>query len=67
MFGGVPEATYDDAIASLLEAENLSLKPWKENKLLVAKSYIKKKDYLQALQWLDRAAELPDVTPEVSC
>lgn len=66
MFSDMPQPTYDDVMASLLEAENLNPHPWKENRLLLAKTYINKKDYQQGLQWLDRAAEVPVITPEVS-
>lgn len=65
LFGQIPEATYADVMASLLEAEKLNPSPWKENRLLLAKTYINQKDYQQGLQWLDRAAEVPIVTPEV--
>lgn len=64
LFGDIPEASYADVVSSLLEAENLNPTPWKENKLLLAKCYVNQGDYKQALQWLDKAAEVPVVTPE---
>ena len=64
--GSMPIATHADVVASLMEAENLNPTPWKENKLLLAKSYIYNGDYQQAVHWLEKAAEVPSVTPEVS-
>uniref|UniRef100_A0A1B6DGK8 Regulator of microtubule dynamics protein 1 n=1 Tax=Clastoptera arizonana TaxID=38151 RepID=A0A1B6DGK8_9HEMI len=64
MFGEIPEASFDEAIASLMKAEELNQSQWKENKLLVAKCYIGKSDYKKALKWLDKALEVASTTPQ---
>lgn len=67
LFGEIPSARFDEAIASLLKTEELNVTPWKENKLLIAKCYIGECDYKKSLEWLDKAAKVTIVSPEVIC
>ncbi|PSN49120.1 Regulator of microtubule dynamics protein 3 [Blattella germanica] len=59
-----PTATYPEAIEDFLMAENLSPKPWKENRLLIAKCHINQGNYTEGVVWLDRAAEVPVISPD---
>ncbi|XP_054280783.1 regulator of microtubule dynamics protein 1-like [Macrosteles quadrilineatus] len=64
LFGEVPPGTYKQAIDSLLEAEKLNSTAWKENRLLLAKCYVGEKNYQEALEWLDKAKEIPAASAE---
>jgi tetratricopeptide (TPR) repeat protein len=61
-----PTATYPEAVEHCLKAESLSPTPSKENRLLLAKCHIKQGNYADAVCWLDRALQVPVITPEVS-
>jgi len=39
---------------------------WKENRQFLAKCYASLKDYKTAIEWLDKANELPVNNPDVS-
>ncbi|KAL1139768.1 hypothetical protein AAG570_006745 [Ranatra chinensis] len=60
----MPMGTYQEAIESLTKAENLTSKPWKQNKLLLAKCYIKLEDTSNARLWLIRAKNVETITRE---
>lgn len=65
MFAEVPEGSVENAIAGFEKTEELNPKPWKENRLLLAKCYIHLKKYDVALKWLDKALEVPAINSEV--
>lgn len=65
LFAEVPQGTVENAIAGFTKTEELNPKPWKENRLLLAKCYIAKKEYKTAVQWLDKALEVTAVNSEV--
>lgn len=64
LFAEPPNATYPEAIEDFMRAESLSPTPWKENRLLLAKCHINQGSYSEAVTWLDRATEVPVVTPD---
>ena len=52
---------------SIFQAETLKGGDgWKENRQFLAKTYIHLKDYPTALEWLDKANEVPVRNPDVS-
>ena len=55
LFADPPSATYEEALKSFLEAEKLSEKEWKENRLYIAKSYLASGDTALAITWLKNA------------
>lgn len=57
-FGDVPEPTCEQALASLLKAEEMAEEPFKVNHLMIAKCYATLKDYKIAIEWLERAREI---------
>lgn len=59
LHGELPQTSYDQALSHFFEAERLVDKEWKENKLLIAKSYLALKDYKQAVEWLLKADAIP--------
>uniref|UniRef100_A0A1B6GZ04 Regulator of microtubule dynamics protein 2 n=1 Tax=Cuerna arida TaxID=1464854 RepID=A0A1B6GZ04_9HEMI len=64
LFGAVPEVSMEAAIKSLLEAERLSENGWKENRLLLARCYLEISNFEEALDWLNKAKELPVLSSE---
>ena len=66
LFAELPSATYDDAIEDFMKAETLSPSPWKENRLLIAKCHINQGNYFEGVTWLDKAIEVPVISPDVS-
>ncbi|CAH1408215.1 unnamed protein product [Nezara viridula] len=64
LFGEVPYTTYPEAVQSLTKAEELSVNPWKENRLLLAKCYIQMGEYAEAVYWLDKADDVETITKE---
>ncbi len=65
LFGEVPTGTVENAIAGFLKTEELIPYEWKENKLLLAKCYVQLKDYKKALEWLDKALNVPPRNSQV--
>lgn len=61
-----PTATYPEAMEHCLKAESLSPTPCKENRLLLAKCHFSQSNYVDAVRWLNRASQVPVVTPYVS-
>ncbi|XP_044737967.1 regulator of microtubule dynamics protein 1-like [Chrysoperla carnea] len=62
LFAEPPQGSYEEAINSFHEAENLSPNPWKENRLLLGKSYLALSNYQQAVKWLRNARDAPTVS-----
>ena len=66
LFADPPKATMEEARDHFLAAEELKGPDgWKENRQFLAKTYIHLKDYTTALEWLDRANEVPVRNPDV--
>lgn len=64
LFAEVPQGTVENAIKGFEKTEQLKDKPWKENRLLLAKCYIAQKKYDVAVRWLDKALEVNAVNSE---
>jgi len=65
LFADPPKATMEEARDHFLAAEELKGPDgWKENRQFLAKTYIHLKDYTTALEWLDRANEVPVRNPD---
>lgn len=62
----LPPVTFQDAIPDFQKAEDLNPKPWKENRLLLAKCYIGENKFNEALTWLDSAKDVEAQTEDVS-
>lgn len=60
-----PEGTFDGALAHFVKAEELSPKEWKENRLFIAKCHAQLGQMPDCLEWLDKAALAPCISPEV--
>lgn len=66
LFAELPPVTFPDAINDFLKAEDLNPKPWKENRLLLAKCYAGDGQHQEALNWLDSAKAVEALTEDVS-
>uniref|UniRef100_A0A224XIM9 Regulator of microtubule dynamics protein 1 n=1 Tax=Panstrongylus lignarius TaxID=156445 RepID=A0A224XIM9_9HEMI len=64
LFGEVPYSTYPEAAESLCKADELSTTPWKENRLLLAKAYLKMQDYPAFMKWLELADKVEVLSRE---
>ncbi|XP_071441981.1 regulator of microtubule dynamics protein 1-like [Hetaerina americana] len=64
LFAEIPKASFSEAVEEFEEAEKLSKAPWKENRLLLAKALIGSNEFIQAVEWLEKAAEIPIQSPE---
>ncbi|KAK9506181.1 hypothetical protein O3M35_008162 [Rhynocoris fuscipes] len=64
LFGEVPYSTFPEAAESLAKADELSETPWKENRLLLAKAYLKMQDYTEFVKWLELADQVEIVSRE---
>jgi len=64
LFATPPTATVDEALDNFLKADQLEPGQWKENLLFIAKCYIEKRDYSHAVQYLDKANSLPNVSQD---
>jgi hypothetical protein len=67
LFAEPPVSSMDEARDHFLAAEDLKPDGWKENRQFLAKCFISLKDYRTAVEWLDKANELPVNNPDVSC
>uniref|UniRef100_T1HCN6 Regulator of microtubule dynamics protein 1 n=1 Tax=Rhodnius prolixus TaxID=13249 RepID=T1HCN6_RHOPR len=67
LFGEVPYATYPEAAESLTKADELSVTPWKENRLLLAKAYLKMQDFPAFMKWLEASDKVEILSREVNC
>jgi hypothetical protein len=59
LFAVPPTATVEEALERFLEADRLNPGKWKENMLFIAKCHIQKRDYVNAVEWLDKADQVP--------
>ena len=66
LFADPPQASMEEARDHFMAAEELKPDGWKENRQFLAKTYIHLKDYKIALEWLDKANEIPIKNPDVS-
>lgn len=57
-FGAPPTSSYDEALQSLLKADELR-PDWKANYLWIAKTYIALKKYEDAIKWIDSGLKFP--------
>jgi len=65
LFADPPQATMEEARDHFIKAETLKGGDgWKENRQFLAKTYIHLKDYPTALEWLDKANEVPVRNPD---
>jgi tetratricopeptide (TPR) repeat protein len=64
LFGLPPESSYDEALNFLHKSEDLAPGTWKKNTFLIAQVYYKKKDYLKAKEWTEKALKVPVKTEE---
>lgn len=55
LFAEVPSMTIEDALNHFMEAEKLSEKDWKENKLFIAKCSLAVGETENAIEWLNKA------------
>jgi len=62
LFSEPPSSSFQESLDYFLTAENIG-KPFKENRLCIAKCYIGLKEYTEAATWLQRGASLPVLTP----
>jgi len=63
IFGTPPEATNEDALNNFKKGEELK-QNWKINDFYIAKAYIELKKYKEAMEYLDKAAKLPNEIDE---
>lgn len=63
VFGTPPEATNDDALNNFKKGGELK-QNWKINDFYIAKSFIELKKYKEAVEYLDKAIELPNEVDE---
>jgi tetratricopeptide (TPR) repeat protein len=64
LFGSPPESSYEEALESLMKAEERSSEDWKTNALYIAKCHLKLTDVPTAVEWLHKAYNMPTNTPE---
>ncbi|XP_067290443.1 regulator of microtubule dynamics protein 1 isoform X3 [Pseudorasbora parva] len=64
IFGSPPSATYEDALAFFLKAEEVDPNFYSKNLLMLGKTYMMLRDVQQAALWLTRARDCPAVTEE---
>jgi len=57
LFSNPPTATAKEALENFLEAEKI--KPFKENRLFIAKCYISAGELKKAAKWLEAASQMP--------
>lgn len=63
IFGTPPEATYEDALNNFKKGEELK-ENWKINYFYIGKAYIELKKYKEAIEYLDKAMNLPNEVDE---
>jgi tetratricopeptide (TPR) repeat protein len=64
LFGTPPESTYQEALDSLMQAEERRAGEWKLNALFIAKCHLRLSDVPTAVEWLHKAYNMPSNTPE---
>ena len=65
LFAEPPSATMDEALAHFVKAERLKPEGWKENRQFVAKTLVKLGRTREAVDWMERAKQLPIRNPDV--
>ncbi|CAG9857545.1 unnamed protein product [Phyllotreta striolata] len=58
LFSEPPSSTFEEALGHFLEAEKLTAYGWKTNRLMVAKCYVAKGEYKEAVEWLVKASRV---------
>ncbi|KAJ8010399.1 hypothetical protein DPEC_G00074670 [Dallia pectoralis] len=64
VFPSPPTATYEEALAFFLKAEEVEPNFYSKNLLMLGKTYLAMKDTEKALHWLSKAQEYPPHTEE---
>lgn len=64
IFASPPTATYEEALAFFLKAEEVDPNFYSKNLLMLGKTYIAMKDTLKAVQWLSKARDYTPHTEE---
>ncbi|XP_046419606.1 regulator of microtubule dynamics protein 1-like isoform X1 [Neodiprion fabricii] len=64
LFAEPPSATYEEAIVDFERAEELTIKPFKDNKLLLGKCYVAVGRYQDAIRWFEETSNIPTVSEE---
>lgn len=64
IFASPPTATYEEALAYFLKAEEVDPNFYSKNLLMLGKTYMMLKDQDKALLWLDKAQNYPAITEE---
>ncbi|XP_015586763.1 regulator of microtubule dynamics protein 1 [Cephus cinctus] len=64
LFSDPPSATYEDALSDFEQSEKLGTEPNMDNRLFLAKTYIKLNRYQDAFPWLTKVLELPATDEE---
>ncbi|MCI4374834.1 hypothetical protein PGIGA_G00010590 [Pangasianodon gigas] len=64
LFASPPTATYEEALAFFLRAEEVDPNFYSKNLLMLGKTYIMLKDQEKALLWLKKARDYPAITDE---
>ncbi|CAM4724544.1 hypothetical protein PO909_017631 [Leuciscus waleckii] len=64
IFASPPTATYEDALAFFLKAEEVDPNFYSKNLLMLGKTYVMLRDVQRAALWLTRARDYPAVTEE---
>ncbi|XP_052271145.1 regulator of microtubule dynamics protein 1-like isoform X2 [Dreissena polymorpha] len=62
LFATPPSATIDETLTHFLKADELKPGAWKDNHLFVAKCYIEKRMYKEAVKWLVKGKQVPTVS-----
>ncbi|XP_007238709.3 regulator of microtubule dynamics protein 1 isoform X1 [Astyanax mexicanus] len=64
IFASPPTATYEEALAYFLKAEDVDPNFYSKNLLMLGKTYMMLKDQDKALLWLHKARDYPAITEE---
>ena len=66
IYSNLPTGSIEEALGHFQNAEKLRSKPWKENRLFLARCYVQMGRYSDAIHWIDQAISVPVVTADVS-
>lgn len=64
LFTKMPSGSIESALDHFKNAEKLRIKPWKENRLFLARCFIQLGKYSDAVYWIDAALPIPVLTAE---
>lgn len=64
VFAVVPSSSYDEALEHFSRAELASPGFYKNNRMMMGKCYLRKRDYAEAKKWLEKAMEMEQVDSE---